>query len=161
MPRYVAFVGIVLLSGVGWITVLPSAPLGQPIAFSHAAHAKTACATCHRGAASAAHAGIPQGDTCLKCHATAPRARGAADAWPRIVKGDPIRWVRVTRLPEHVMFSHRRHVTLARLECASCHGDVARQTTPVSRPAKRLEMKTCLSCHRRENASEDCAACHR
>ena len=161
MLRYMAFVAVVLLTAVGWMTVLPAAPVRQPVAFNHAAHARTACVTCHRGVESTARAGIPQGDVCVKCHATAPSAKGAAALWTGITGGERIAWVRVTHVPEHVMFSHRRHVALGRLDCVSCHGDMTRQAAPVGVVAMRLNMQTCLSCHRRESASEDCAACHR
>lgn len=161
MLRYLAFAAVALLTAMVWMLVLPAAPVVQPIAFNHAAHARTGCVTCHRGAESSARAGIPQGDLCVKCHATAPRAKGAAERWAGITRGDRIAWTRINRLPEHVMFSHRRHVALGRLDCASCHGDLKNQAAPVGVVARRLNMQTCLSCHRRENASEDCAACHR
>jgi hypothetical protein len=59
------------------------------------------------------------------------------------------------------MFSHRRHVTLAKLDCESCHGKMRERMAPLGVAPVRLDMNTCLSCHRREGAAEDCAACHR
>ena len=161
MLRYLAFGAATLVTATGWILALPPAPVRQPLAFNHAAHAQTACATCHRGAESSVRAGIPQGDVCVKCHATAPRAGGAAELWPAITRGDRVAWTRVNHLPDHVLFSHRRHVTLGRLDCASCHGDMRHQAAPVGVAATRLNMQTCLPCHQHESASEDCAACHR
>ena len=161
MLRALAFWGISLVTAVGWIAILPPAPLSQPLAFNHAKHAPMACVTCHRGAESEARAGIPQSDLCVRCHATAPRAAGAGALWPGIDAGQPIPWVLVTHVPTHVLFSHRRHVTLGRLDCVSCHGEMEMRTSPIGASPVRLDMQTCVSCHRREGASVDCAACHR
>lgn len=101
---------------------------------------------CHRGATTTARAGIPDAAVCAKCHTTTPGS---------------IAWIQVTHVPSHVMFSHRRHVTLARLDCVSCHGEMRERRTPPGIAAVRLTMATCVSCHRHEGATEDCAACHR
>jgi len=159
MRRLLLPAAVAIVVALTWVVVLPPAPVHQPIAFAHAKHEAIGCTVCHRGAATGVHAGIPGGRFCQTCHATAPA--GAAAAWDGLARGQAIRWVQVTHVPEHVMFSHRRHVTLARLDCASCHGQIRDRRTPVDRVAYRLEMKTCLACHRREGAAEDCAACHR
>jgi hypothetical protein len=142
-----------------WIAVLPPAAVRQPIAFPHAKHQAVGCAVCHRGAASSARAGIPDVALCSKCHATAPA--GTSGVWEAASTRRTIGWVQVTHVPDHVMFSHRRHVTLARLDCASCHGEMRDRRTPLGSAPVRLTMNTCLSCHRHEGAAEDCAACHR
>jgi hypothetical protein len=56
-------------------------------------------------------------------------------------------WVRLTRLAGHVRFSHRRHVALARIACAVCHGPIAEQAQPPLRPLVRIVMNTCIGCH--------------
>ena len=160
MRRYVAFVGIALGVAAAWLVVLPSAPVAQPIDFSHAKHRPMACTVCHSGGETAARAGIPQRNLCLKCHATAPTARAAA-LWANASQGASIPWKRVTHVPDHVFFSHQRHAGLARLDCASCHADVGQSEAPPGRAPMRLDMTACIDCHRREGASEDCAACHR
>ena len=157
MLRYFGAALVTGLVAASWVLVLPPSPVGQPIAFPHAKHQGVACTVCHRGAATAAHAGIPNAALCAKCHSTIP-GRAEASAAQR---DQPIAWVQVTHVPDHVMFSHRRHVTIAKLDCESCHGRMRERTTPLGVAPVRLEMKTCLSCHRREGASEDCAACHR
>ncbi|MBI3491794.1 MAG: cytochrome c3 family protein [Acidobacteria bacterium] len=161
MRRLVPPVLVALAVAGLWILALPAAPVDQPIAFNHARHAAVACAVCHRGAETAARAGIPQSNVCTRCHATAPDRSVSARAWSDVAAGRPIAWRQVTQVPEHVMFSHRRHTSLAQLACASCHGDAAARVTPFGAPATRIAMTTCLSCHTREGASEDCAACHR
>lgn len=161
MVRWLSFAATAAGGALAWMLLLPAAPLSQPLAFNHARHQAMACAACHRGADTSARAGIPQGDVCIKCHATAPAAAGAAALWPELARGRQIDWLRVTRVPDHVMFSHRRHVTLGRLECASCHADIGASVTPLRRPPRRLQMSSCIGCHRQVGVTEDCAACHR
>ncbi len=158
--RSLAFAGLVLAVGAAWLLLLPPAPLAQPLAFNHSRHTGIACAVCHRGVETAARAGIPQGDFCLKCHATTPVPR-AQGLWDDAAKGGRLHWTRVTHLPDHVYFSHRRHVGVARLECRSCHASVGEGPAPPGRAPVRLDMNSCLACHRSEGASLDCAACHR
>lgn len=159
MKRYLGAVVVVIVVAAAWVLVLPAAGVRQPIAFPHARHQGVACAVCHRGATTGVRAGLPSIAMCTKCHATAP---GGSDAvWNAAVQSRSIRWVQVTRLPSHVMFSHRRHTAIGRLDCASCHGEVRTRKTPFSAAPVRLVMTTCLSCHRQQEASQDCAACHR
>ena len=146
MRRALTAAVIAVVAAAAWLVAAPPAAMHQPIAFPHARHQGVACVVCHRGAATAARAGIPDATFCAKCHSTLPRQ---------------IAWVQVTRIPSHVMFSHRRHVTLARLDCTSCHGEMRQRLAPVGTVAVQLTMTTCLSCHRHEGAAEDCAACHR
>lgn len=154
------FVALALGVAWAWVLVLPPAAASQPVEFNHARHRPIACATCHPGVVNGARAGLPTGTFCAKCHATAPAAVGD-DAWARLVEAPPAPWVLLTRLPDHVRFSHERHAGSGRLECASCHGDVGTRTAPAPRNPVRLDMDTCLTCHQRENVTEDCAACHR
>jgi predicted CXXCH cytochrome family protein len=158
--RALVFTGVVLAVGAAWLLLLPPAPLAQPLAFNHARHKGVTCTVCHRGAETAARASIPQGDLCLKCHATAPLPQ-AQGLWDAATKGARLPWTRVTHVPDHVYFSHRRHVGLARLECLSCHADIGARTAPPGRAPLRLDMDSCLACHRSEGATLDCAACHR
>ena len=65
------------------------------------------------------------------------------------------------RLPDHVYYSHRRHVTIARLPCTTCHGGIADSTAPPSHPLVRISMATCTGCHTRLSVQTDCTACHK
>ena len=159
MKRYVGAAILAVVVAIAWVYVLPEAAVRQPLAFPHAKHQTIGCAVCHRGALSEVRAGIPDVTACAKCHTTAPA--GTAAAWDAAVKNKTIAWVRVTHVPTHVMFSHRRHTTLGRLDCASCHGDMRSRQAPPGTSPVRITMTTCLSCHRQEGAAEDCAACHR
>jgi hypothetical protein len=59
---------------------------------------------------------------------------------------NPIKWVKVHNLPDHVSFSHATHVSIGKIECQKCHGpidtemDVAEQWAP-------LTMGWCIQCH--------------
>jgi hypothetical protein len=81
--------------------------------------------------------------------------------WEEVGRAQPIAWVRVSHLPEHTMFSHRRHVSIARLDCSSCHSDVGTSASPPRRAPVRLDMDACIGCHMIEAVSQDCAVCHR
>lgn len=159
MRRLVGAAFVMVAVAAAWIAMLPPAPIRQPMAFPHAKHQTTGCTVCHTGGQTAAHAGIPDVAVCTKCHATAPAGTGGV--WDAAVSRRTIGWVQVTEMPDHVMFSHRRHTRLGGLHCESCHGDMKQRWTPPGRSPVRLDMTTCLSCHRREGAAEDCAACHR
>lgn len=145
-----------------WTEVAPAVAVAQPLAFNHAKHTVAlACTVCHSGAVTGERATLPSGEICAKCHASAPASVSRA-AWDVIAKTAAVPpWIPVTRMPSHVRFSHRRHTALGGLACESCHGDIGKRTAPPARAPMRLEMKTCLACHQKEGASEDCAGCHR
>jgi hypothetical protein len=154
---------------------LPPAP-EQPIAFSHKIHAGEAgigCMFCHAYVEHSPVAGVPAMARCAGCHKFVKqdpdRPAITAEIKPllQILKdGGRIEWVRVHRLPDHVYFTHQRHV-LAGVDCKECHGDVAsmdrvRQVAP-------LTMGWCLSCHHQKQAEQpagrarltDCVTCHK
>ena len=160
MRRAIQFMFVGLLAAIGSSLILPAAPVVQGLAFNHAKHAALTCVGCHAGIETAQRAGFPAPAVCAKCHATAPATVPPAD-WERFKTTGVRFWKPVTSVPEHVMFSHRRHVALAGLACASCHGDIGTRTTPPARAPMRLVMSTCLACHRAEGAAEDCTGCHR
>jgi len=133
----------------------------QPIAFSHKTHAGDngiPCLFCHRSAPDSPVAGIPAVSDCRACHRfivpDAPEIRKLTTYWE---KKEPIPWIRVYALPDHVYFPHMMHLRAA-LECAVCHDEVAAMTR-ITRTAS-LKMGWCLDCHRRRKASIDCWTCH-
>jgi hypothetical protein len=139
----------------------------QPIAFPHDVHAGKLgmdCLYCHTGAAKSAIANIPAVETCMGCHKIAvsdrPEIQKLAHAWE---KGEPIQWVEVYRLPDHVKFNHKRHVQ-AGFACQTCHGPV--QEMPRVYQFSSLKMGWCVTCHRENvdhpehEAPMDCLACH-
>ena len=160
MRRPLQFTVVAGLAAIVSSLILPAASVSQRLPFNHAKHAPLTCAGCHAGAKTAQHAGFPPPAVCDKCHATAPASVASAD-WKQLQTTGVRFWKPVTSVPDHVMFSHRRHVAHAGLACESCHGDIGRRTTPPGRAPVRLVMDTCLACHRTEGASEDCNGCHR
>lgn len=142
----------------------------QPILFNHTLHAGKAdkgnlainCQYCHSGAEKSKHAGIPSLNVCMNCHRAVDVGRSEAgtqeiqkihkhagwDSGKGQYTGqeEPVRWVKVHNLPDHVFFSHATHVSVGKLECQTCHGpideqmDVAEQWSP-------LTMGWCIDCH--------------
>ena len=140
----------------------PSPGARQPIDFNHAKHSSMACRLCHTGIESRAKAGLPPASVCAKCHARSP-GNDAPEraAWERIESNGDVGWISLLRVPAHVYFSHRTHVQTARLACRNCHGDMERASRPPGRAPVTLSMDGCLGCHEKQQASSDCAACHR
>lgn len=139
----------------------------QPIRFSHRLHTRVLkCVGCHAGVATSAAAGAPRLADCLDCHegaqATSPEGRkeeAKLQAYATAKREIP--WVPVTTLASHTFFSHRRHVALAKAECATCHGAIAQTDALPATPLVGLTMTRCMDCHRARGASLDCLACHR
>ena len=163
---------LVLAAGSAAFTQSFSVQLGnrkgpkQPIAFSHEIHAGKLgmdCLYCHYGAEKSAVSNIPAIGTCMGCHKVAaidrPEVQKLAGYFER---GEPVPWVQVHHLPDHVKFNHKRHVK-AGIECQTCHGPV--QEMPVVYQYASLKMGWCVSCHRQklndpQPASMDCIVCH-
>lgn len=158
---WISFAACFILSGVFIWTGKPAA---QPIAFNHQKHIaqQLDCTDCHVGAQSGAHATLPDISICLNCHQTAvtkspeeEKIRTAA------ATGKPLVWAQITQVPPHVYFSHRRHVQIAKLDCAQCHGDMKDATVPPKARFRRLNMSDCLNCHAQHGVNTDCNDCHR
>jgi hypothetical protein len=157
---------VVLVAGLALMYILPldlhdRSPV-QPLAFSHKLHAGNNgihCLFCHRYAPVSPVAGIPAVADCRACHLfIAPNAPEIKKLAGYAERHEPIPWVRVYRLPDHVYFPHMMHIR-AEIACSSCHGEVAtmeRITRSVS-----LKMGWCLNCHRQHKASIDCWTCHK
>jgi len=138
----------------------------QPIKFNHTLHAgkdnlAINCIYCHSFAEKSKHAGIPSTNVCMNCHKAIKEGKVtgtteiakiyAAVGWDpdkQVYTGheNPIRWVKVHNLPDHVAFNHATHVAVGKIECQKCHGpidtemDVAEQWSP-------LTMGWCIKCH--------------
>lgn len=139
-------------------------PAAQPIFFNHAKHMENgmSCTDCHAGAQSQVHATLPNLATCLSCHETA-LTPSVEEQKIRLLAAErkDLAWRQLTRVPAHVYFSHRRHVQLGGLDCATCHGPMEKATAPPSRAFRALTMQTCLECHQKSRARTDCNDCHR
>lgn len=140
----------------------------QPILFSHKIHAgdnQIPCLYCHIGADKGPVATVPAVQTCMGCHklvATGkPEIQKLTQYWNN---KQPIPWIKVNDVPDHVRFVHKRHVD-AGIACQTCHGPI--ETMDQVRLAHTLNMGFCVSCHKsrlnepHNPTSLDCATCHK
>ncbi len=145
----------------------------QPIRFSHKLHAgdnEIACQYCHSSVEKSRHAGIPSVNICMNCHkgiqqgpqygaTEIAKIYTAAGFDPQTnnydeSKQNPLKWIKVHNLPDHVYFNHSQHVVVGKIDCATCHGDL--KTMTVAEQKAPLTMKWCIDCHRKtEVAMQD------
>lgn len=147
------------------LTVNRSPAVPQPIAFNHRVHIEGEgldCDFCHEYVRDGAHAGLPNAEICSECHDTPQgKSEEAARVTELIDRGQPLRFNKLFRLPDHVFYTHRRHVGIGELECQECHGDIATTELPPERPLVSMSMEYCMDCHRERGETLDCNACHR
>lgn len=156
------------LAAVGLLLASGQAAPQQPIRFSHAAHAKQAkCGACHLYATKLAAAGTPKLADCVDCHegtqSKAPEDKREEAKIDQYVQAkQEIPWVDILPpLASDVYFSHFRHVTLEKVECATCHGNIAETVALPARPAVSFSMDFCVGCHEKRKATVDCLTCHK
>ena len=135
----------------------------QPFPFPHKTHVAKAIACtdyCHDSVQKGPVAGLPSVKTCMICHDSIatdrPLIKQVADYQKR---GVDIAWQRVYGFTQeaHVRFNHAPHLR-AKVDCTSCHGNVAQQT--VAERNVNLTMGFCVDCHKTRQASNDCLTCH-
>ncbi len=147
----------------------------QPIHYSHRIHAgdnEINCKYCHSAARVSKNAGIPSLNVCMNCHkniaevaettATPEYSKAFYDeqiqklytavGWDKTTqsytgKTQPVKWVRIHNLPDFVYFNHSQHVTVAGIECQTCHGPV--ETYEIQKQFAPLTMGWCINCHRK------------
>ncbi|WP_366186540.1 cytochrome c3 family protein [Flavobacterium ovatum] len=147
----------------------------QPIHYSHKIHAgdnEINCKYCHSSARVSKTAGIPSLNVCMNCHknisevaettATPEYSKAFYDeqiqklytavGWDKATqsytgKSQPVKWVRIHNLPDFVYFNHSQHVTVAGIECQTCHGPV--ETYEIQKQFAPLTMGWCINCHRK------------
>ena len=139
----------------------------QPIAFPHNTHAgdfQIDCQYCHFSAERSVDAGIPPVASCMGCH-TVIQGRNRPEEVQKLrefwQRGEPIPWVRIYKVADHVKFPHMRHVDAdaGNLECQECHG-VVEEIEVIQEVEQPLKMGWCVECHRENEASIDCTVCH-
>ncbi len=146
----------------------------QPISFPHTVHVNMAgmdCQFCHRNPSTDEAATIPSLEQCQFCHDFdkidgSKRSPEAKASIARIINSldgvslktpEPLNWIRVHRMPDHVQFIHAPHIQKG-ISCSTCHGDVG--SMEVVKQVRNLKMRDCVDCHRQNNAPTDCATCH-
>jgi hypothetical protein len=162
----VSVTGIVLLVSFLVIKTFSRERITQPVAYSHKVHIENAglhCTDCHTHAEDNASATVPSLEICQNCHSSDPVSKSPEElkVLKYVAEKKEIPWVRVYKVPDHVYFSHRRHVTKGKLECSLCHGNMNEQAIPVSSPFLPVTMKNCMNCHKEHKVTNDCLACHR
>ncbi|AWG24043.1 cytochrome c3 family protein [Flavobacterium kingsejongi] len=151
----------------------------QPIHFSHKIHAGDNgidCKYCHSSARVSKTSGIPSLNVCMNCHKNIADFQGDKDStyvdyskdyytgeiqklydavgWDKTAqkytgKSKPVKWIRIHNLPDFVYFNHSQHVSVAGLECQTCHGSV--ETMEIMEQHSPLTMGWCINCHRETN----------
>ncbi|MCY4583399.1 MAG: cytochrome c3 family protein, partial [Chloroflexi bacterium] len=127
----------------------------QPIAFPHTVHVTTAgldCQFCHRTVATEEAATVPAVAQCQFCH-DFTRITGEQSDSPtaevEIAKligdplegPDPVNWVRVHRLPDHVQFVHAPHIQQG-FACSTWHCEIA--SMEAVEQVRNLKMRDCV-----------------
>ena len=148
----------------------------QPIHFSHKIHAGDNgidCKYCHSAARVSKNSGIPSLNVCMNCHKNINEFQGDKDStyveyskefytaeiqklydavgWDKSAqaytgKQKPVKWVRIHNLPDFVYFNHSQHVSVAGVQCQTCHGPV--ETFEIMKQNAPLTMGWCINCHR-------------
>lgn len=171
-PKWVVALVLIAIVALGYKTVDWGVHLGrqqgyqptQPIRFSHALHAgthKIDCQYCHQTANKGKHSNIPSLNTCMNCHKNVSKGPKygseeiskiyAAVGWDAASgtyskPAQPIEWVRIHNLPDHVYFNHAQHVNAGKQKCQTCHGPV--ETMEEVYQYAPLSMGWCINCHR-------------
>jgi cytochrome c2 len=161
--RMIGFVIILVVIFLGYRAADSAVDMGrsqgymptQPIKYSHKLHAgemQIDCKYCHVGVEKGKQAGIPTVNICMNCHkAVGETVNGTGkEEIAKIRKayetGQPVEWVRIHNLPDHVYFNHAQHVKAGGLECQTCHGQI--QEMEVVAQNQPLSMGWCINCHR-------------
>ncbi|MBW8242086.1 c-type cytochrome [Muricauda oceani] len=61
----------------------------------------------------------------------------------------PVEWVRIHNLPDFAYFNHSQHVSVAGVDCQTCHGPV--EEMEIVEQHAPLTMGWCINCHRETN----------
>jgi Cytochrome c7 and related cytochrome c len=164
----VVFGAVLVYLIVIWLTGLPWRVGGtpaQPIQFQHNVHVsglQLQCQYCHRNVESGPNAWVPSVELCMDCHSTVTAPNSAMAGEIAKLRGawstqQPIQWVKVHQMPNHVHFTHQPHIQRG-FDCSVCHGDVKSMT--VISQVRSLRMGDCVECHRQNGGTTDCFKCH-
>ncbi len=159
-------VGVILIALLVYLVSNPAGGEVQPLVYNHKVHIENVgleCVDCHMNVETMASATIPTLEVCQNCHSDEPISESPEEVklLSYVAEETEIPWIRIYGVPDHVYFSHRRHVVGGELECSVCHGSVAELTEPVLFPFQPITMENCMRCHRQSNVTNDCLTCHR
>jgi hypothetical protein len=150
----------------------------QPIHYSHKIHSgdnKIDCNYCHSSARVSKHSGIPSLNICMNCHKSIYEYNGEtteeyskefydgeikklykAVGWDDEAQEYtgvtyPVKWVRIHNLPDFAYFNHSQHVSVAGIDCQTCHGPA--EEMEIMYQHSPLTMGWCINCHRETNVN--------
>lgn len=147
-----------------WHNFFTGPRVEQPLEYSHKIHTEMLkCEECHAGVINSASATIPDIKVCMGCHTDEPLSNSPEEKKliSYIKNNQNIPWKRIYRNPVHVYFSHSRHVSVAKLACEKCHGDMGKTVRPPSRALVGLDMGDCIACHEKNKVDKSCITCHK
>lgn len=181
------FIGLAASLFVGWV-IFPKllySKKKQPIDFNHAMHVDqvdNGCQSCHFFRSDGTFAGLPKLDTCTDCH---EEVQGDSAEEKRFVsqyvdKDREVPWLVYSKQPACVFFSHAAHVRMAKMKCATCHGNIGESEHTRIYEQNRIsgysrdiwgrnisgferhtwdsmKMADCAACHKRENVHQTSA----
>ncbi len=148
----------------------------------HAGINQISCLYCHGGAWESKQASIPSVNVCMNCHrAITSYEKGPKlydedgkeiDGTAEIQKlykyagfdpknasrwdpsqAQPIAWIKIHNLPDHVFFSHAQHVRAGKVQCQTCHGEITAMDQV--KQFAELSMGWCVNCHRQTKVDFD------
>jgi cytochrome c551/c552 len=140
----------------------------------HAGTNQINCLYCHGSAFEGKQANIPSVNVCMNCHMTISEYSNKSEklyredgtpidataeiqkiykavGWDPVAKKytgkeNPVEWVRIHNLPDHVYFNHSQHTKVGGVQCQTCHGDIPNMHEVYQ--ASDLSMGWCVNCHR-------------
>lgn len=68
-------------------------------------------------------------------------------------ESQPVEWIRIHNLPDFAYFNHSQHVSVAGIECQTCHGPV--EEMEIMYQYSPLTMGWCINCHRETNVKTE------
>jgi len=131
----------------------------QPLAFSHALHAKKhlGCTDCHAAQADGHLRSYPVQSQCELCHSDIDAEKPPERRIDTLFVDGHYQPAGVTRLPDEVRFSHATHLAKG-AQCEQCHKDVWQNERVDASLA--IGMQTCMDCHAAVGAEQTCSTCH-
>lgn len=145
----------------------------------HAGDNQIECKYCHSSARTSKTSGIPSLNVCMNCHKSISEVADATSEFSSVTEDyskefydkeiqklykatgwDPatqsytgetqaVEWVRIHNLPDFAYFNHSQHVSVAGVQCQTCHGPV--EEMEIMYQNAPLTMGWCINCHRETN----------
>ncbi|WP_416439767.1 c-type cytochrome [Leeuwenhoekiella sp. A16] len=145
----------------------------------HAGDNQIECKYCHSSARTSKTSGIPSLNVCMNCHKSISEVADASSEFTSVTdeyskefydkeiqklykavgwdpstqsytgKTEAVEWVRIHNLPDFAYFNHSQHVTVAGVQCQTCHGPI--EEMEVVYQHAPLTMGWCINCHRETN----------